>query len=349
MDIHSRYQALPEWYSQDAIILVWPHKDSDWANQLSAIQDTYVTLTKIISKHQQVIIIGQDDLHVEAIKELCVTADCELERCLFFAIMTNDTWVRDYGPLVVSKDQQLRFLDFGFNAWGEQYPFDKDEQFTQHLLQKLKPDAQRSHQEMILEGGNIDFNQQGDLLTNIRCIQANSQYKNNQQITQQLRSIFNLRNILTIDLCPLLGDDTGGHIDTLARFIDDDTIVYACSQDTSNPDHATLLELEQQIQQLCQKHSYSSNQPYKALAIPMPKRTFISEAGQPCPASYINFCFINNALLVPQYNDVNDELAIHLLQQQLPTREVIGINANALIEQYGSLHCATLHFPQGSL
>lgn len=349
MDIHSRYQALPEWYSQDAIILVWPHKGSDWANQLSAIQDAYVTLTKIISKHQQVIIIGQDDPHVEAIKQLCVTADCELERCLFFAIMTNDTWVRDYGPLVVIKDQQLRFLDCGFNAWGEQYPFDKDEQFTQHLLPKLKPNAQQSHQEMILEGGNLDFNQQGDLLTNIRCIQANSQYKNNQQITQQLRSIFKLRNILAIDLCPLLGDDTSGHIDTLARFIDDDTIVYACSQDTNNPNHATLLELEQQIQQLCQKHSYSSNQSYKALAVPMPKRTFISEAGQPCPASYINFCFINNALLVPQYNDVNDELAIHLLQQQLPTREVIGINANALIEQYGSLHCATLHLPQGSL
>lgn len=349
MDINSLYQALPEWHSQDAIILVWPHKDSDWANQMSAINNTYLTLTKTISAFQRVIIIAQNQHHIETIRALCTEADCQLERCLFYVITTNDTWVRDYGPQVLSNHQQMHFLDLGFNAWGEQYPFDKDQKFTQRLLQQLKPNAQRSCQEMILEGGNLDFNQQGDLITNIRCIQTNSQYNDIKAITHQLNCIFNTRNILTIDLPPLLGDDTGGHIDTMARFICDDTIVYACSNDKNDPNFATLQELEQQVQQQCQKNSYSSHQSYRTIALPMPIKTFYSATRQPCPASYINFLFINNALLVPQYGDVNDAHAIQLLQQQVPMREVIGIDASALIEQYGSLHCATLHLPQGSL
>jgi len=349
MNVNSLYQALPEWHSQEATILVWPHKDSDWANQLSAIENTYLTLTKIISTFQRVIIIGQDKDHIEIIKNSCAQTNCELKQCLFFAITTNDTWVRDYGPQVISNHQQLRFLDFGFNAWGGQYSFDKDEKFTQRLLQELNPDALRLSHEMILEGGNLDFNQQGDLITNIRCIQTNSQCKDIKVITQQLNNIFSPRNILTISLPPLLGDDTGGHIDTLARFICDDTIVYAYTSDTSDPNYATLQELEQQIQQLCQKYSYSSHQSYKTVALPMPVKTFVSTTGQPSPASYVNFLFINNALLVPQYGDINDALAIQLLQQQLPSREIIGINACALIEQYGSLHCATLHLPQGCL
>jgi agmatine/peptidylarginine deiminase len=202
---------------------------------------------------------------------------------------------------------------------------------------------------MILEGGNIDFNQQGDLLTNLRSFQTNSQYQNNDEIAQHLKDVFSPRHLLALDLPPLQGDDTGGHIDTLARFINDDTIVYASCDDPYQADHSILQELKHQLEHQLQKHQSTHNTEYKILPMTMSSKTFKNIHGERCPASYVNFCFINEAVLVPQYDDEKDADAIQLLQQQLPMKKVIGINALALIEQFGSLHCATLHLPKGSL
>lgn len=349
MNNNSTFNTLPEWHSQDAVILVWPHKHSDWAQRLSIINNTYTTLTKTISRFEKVIIIAQDDEHIESIQHLCAQANCQLDNCQFYIIPTNDTWVRDYGPQTVWNGEHLCYLDFGFNAWGEQYAFHHDQKFTQHLLDHLHLGGHRHSQEMILEGGNIDFNQQGDLLTNLRSFQTNSQYQNNDEIAQHLKDVFSPRHLLALDLPPLQGDDTGGHIDTLARFINDDTIVYASCDDPYQADHSILQELKHQLEHQCQKHQSTHNTEYKILPMTMPSKTFKNIHGERCPASYVNFCFINEAVLVPQYDDEKDADAIQLLQQQLPMKKVIGINALALIEQFGSLHCATLHLPKGSL
>lgn len=342
------FHPIPEWHPQDAVILVWPHPHSDWAATLDKIYSTYVEITRIISQIQAVIIIYYDLEHKIMIQEQCAKSGCNLKTIAFVQIETNDTWVRDYGPQILSGHDQHLYLDPGFNAWGNQYPHHLDRHFAKKFYPFIDQICSKFRRtEISLEGGNLEFNDDTTLMTNFSCIKKNNPDLeiSRQELEKYLQTLFSLSHVISLDIAALQGDDTDGHIDTLARFIDNNTIVYAQTKDLTDPNYQTLAKLEKQLHELNEQQGTN----YTLIPVLMPKNIFYSEAGNILPASYINFVFINGYLLVPLYNDVHDALALKIFTQLCPGRTILGINATELIQQFGSLHCATLHLPKNTL
>ena len=269
----------------------------------------------------------------------------------FVHIETDDTWVRDYGPQILHGDQQCRYLDLEFNAWGEQYPCRLDNLFAKTFYQRMierrmldKRRCQYQSASIVIEGGNLDFDDNATLLTNIDCIKRNNPACKftSQDIKQKLKRQFFLKKLLGVAVPALAGDDSGGHIDTLARFIDNQTIVYAACDDRNNPNYHCLASLREQLEQM----TSVSGKAYKLIPLWMPRRLIAGHQAKCRPASYVNFVFINGAVLVPLYNDDHDLPAINTFKRMCADRQVIGIAANHLLKQSGSLHCATLHLPE---
>lgn len=327
---------------------MWPHDGTDWREMLDRINQTYITLTKVISRYQRVIIVAYNNAHKNSLARLCNAQSCDMSRLTFLTIKTNDTWVRDYGPQFLIGTDACQYLDFEFNAWGEQFSSRLDDLFAGTLFECISPC--RCHYQRIpyvIEGGNLEFDSHANLLTNIACIKRNNRQSSldTDSIIELLKNRLSLQQVHAINVPPLQGDDTGGHIDTLARFINDYTIVYNHTQDKSNPNYDILALLREQLGNL----TNPQGMPYHLIPVSLPENVRCNEKRHHLPASYVNFIFVNNAIIVPLYDDRNDQFAIQTLQQACPEREVLGINANNLLEQYGSLHCATLHIPENVL
>ena len=341
----NNYHPLPEWRPQDACLIVWPHSHSDWEPRLDQISEIYVDIARSISDTQTVIIVYFDDRHKQYIQKLCINAHCNMQALKFIEIKTNDTWVRDFGPQFLFSGKEFKYLDMEFHAWGKQYDYQLDNQFGKHLFKIFNPSAGKyTDVRFAIEGGNLDFNGRGALLTNLTSIRKNNpgENYNDKYLTERLISLFGINELIAIDVDGLQGDDTHGHIDTLARFISDDLIVYASTNNSHNPNHGCLKDLESQLND-CQANRY------QLLPIQLPDKTISDDNGQILPASYINFVFTNESLLVPIYNDDKDDVALDTFKELCPDREVTGINASELIRQYGSLHCATLHIPKNTI
>ena len=341
----NNYYPLPEWHTQDATILVWPHRYSDWASTLDEVSSSYLEMTYAISQVQNVIIIYFNQEHKLYIIGLCNEHGCNMQRIIMHEIETNDTWVRDYGPQLLLGDKGYQYLDLEFNAWGEQYAYRLDNLFSEKLFNIAASNQCQYHRTpLVIEGGNLEFDSQATLLTNIACVKRNMQKENIQtdELIDSIKQELSVNRILTIDLPALSGDDTGGHIDTLARFIDDSTIVYAACHDPDHPNHSCLLLLLAQLRALTTKQG----KPYQLIALPLPKNLIELDKDTFAPASYVNFVFINGGILVPMHDDENDQVALDIFTSACPDRKVIGINAMPLLTQFGSLHCATLHIPE---
>lgn len=339
------YTARPEWQQQDAIILVWPHQSSDWGPQLDAICATYLELTRAIAEHQRVLIIVQDEQHLETTRTECQNYSCMLQNLEYLIIPTNDTWVRDYGPQLLTNGIDSVYLDFDFNAWGGLYAHQDDQAFNKNLWQQA---GLHKHQykkiSRVYEGGNLEFDSNGNVMTNLSCAQRNTASACSiEEVISLLKTSFNCEHVLGLQLDPLAGDDTGGHIDTLARFVNDTTIIYAHCTNPHNPNFAVLQSLQTQLKKLNQQQAYD------LITLNIPDKLIYGAHGEILPASYINYVLINNAVLVPQYNDAQDIHALAVFRECYPGREILPINACELIQQYGSLHCATLHLPENTL
>jgi agmatine/peptidylarginine deiminase len=344
----TQYRIPAEWQAQDATILVWPTPNSDWSENLAATEDSYATLTKVIASKQHVLIICLDETHQKHVYTTCLQHDCNISQLKFICIATNDTWVRDYGPQFLKEENDYHYLKLGFNAWGEQYPYQLDHAFSKKLHRMIDFNTKNYYEnDFIFEGGNLDINDDGILLTNLTCTLRNNPHNELtvDEVKQKTKQLLHANEIIGLQLPPLQGDDTGGHIDTVARFVNNNTIVYAASNGPTDVNHNCLDKLQQQL------HDYNKNttNDYQLVPIKMPKNTAYDHAGNILPDSYINFLFINEALLVPVYNDANDAPTLELFKTLCPDREVIGIDATQLIKQFGSLHCASLHIPQKAL
>lgn len=315
---------------------------------LDEINLTYLELTSAIIQQQHVIVIVFNDEYKAAITKLCMQNDCDMQRITFISIETNDTWVRDYGPQVLYGPTGYLYMDCEFNAWGEQYAYRLDNIFAEKFFNSIDDKRCEYYRTpMVIEGGNLEFDSQANLLTNIACIKRNNPNSSlsNIEIIEKLRYEFSVQRVLTVDVPSLKGDDTGGHIDTLARFVNDNTIVYSSTDDLDNPNHSCLLLLKDQLHALRNKQG----KPYNLHSIPLPKTVFLNDEEEYLPASYVNFLFINDAIIVPSHEDEHDQVAIDRLTQVCPERKVIGVNANTMIQQFGSLHCASLHIPENIL
>lgn len=336
-------QILPaEWAPQSAVMLTWPRPDGDFARQFEAVEKNFIAIATAISRYQDVI-IGYG-CETAKLRERLASAGARGERLHIYSVESNDVWARDHGPITVFRGGKPVHLDFGFNGWGGKFEAGLDNRITRKLAQLGAWTSPVETLDFVLEGGGIESDGLGTLLTTERCLLAptrNPQFSK-AEIERKLKDWFGLSRVLWLKHGDLLGDDTDGHIDTIARFCDMRTIAYQACDDRKDAHFEELRAMEQELQGLRQ----ISGQPYKLVPLPLPAAIY-DEDGRRLPAGYPNFLIINGAVLVPLYGDaVNDAIALERLRPCFPGRTVIGIDCRALIHQYGSLHCVTMQIPK---
>ncbi len=341
-------QRLPaEWEPQDAVMLTWPHKNTAWNWILDEVTELYEALATIISDYADVIIAAPES-ELEVIRERLELMGAPLEYIYLYPCDSNDTWARDHGPITVATSNGFKLLDFTFNGWGNKFAHDLDDQITRQLFsQGAFPHAMLEQQDWILEGGAIESDGKGTLLTTSSCLLNKNR---NPQLTKddiefRLMSAFGARKINWLDHGYLAGDDTDSHIDTLARFCPNNIIVYTACDDEQDEHYAALKNMEDQLKTFTD----ADDKPYTLLPLPWAGEVLGQESDARLPATYANFLVVNEAVLVPIYNLPTDEEALEVISQAFPGYEIMGIPCLSLIEQGGSLHCITMQIPEGVL
>jgi agmatine deiminase len=332
----------PEWVEQDAVMLTWPHQATDWADMLPEVEATYFNIAREILKREKLILVCPDS---NALKRRF--REEELHRIRFYEIPSNDTWARDHGPLCVFQNGLPLIHDFRFNGWGGKFCAEEDDQITEKLFKSgafVPESIHVSHPDFILEGGSIETDGAGTILTTSACLLNPNRNNSLSQddIELRLKEVFGVKRILWLDYGHLQGDDTDSHIDTLARFCDENTICYVQCTNRNETHYEALKKMEQQLQ----RFRSVDGKPYNLVPLPMAAPLF-DEDGLRLPATYANFLIINQAVLVPVYNQESDQEVLKIMEKTFPGREIIEINCLSLIKQYGSLHCITMQIPKG--
>jgi agmatine deiminase len=332
-----------EWEKQDGVLLTWPTPQSDWAPYLDRIIPVFVELVRHISRFEQVVIAAPDPAEVVATLQ---RAELSLQWVQCYPIETNDTWSRDFGPITVIEEGRPCLYDFGFNGWGLKFPADFDNQITRQLDSAGAFSAPVTTQPLILEGGSLESDGCGTLLTTSTCLLSPNRnpHLKKHDIEQFFHDHMGIQQTLWLDHGYLAGDDTDSHIDTLARLCPNNTIVYVRCDDPEDEHYSALQQMEEQLRHF----KTLDDAPYRLLPLPWPQAVF-DEEGDRLPATYANYLVINNAVLAPIYNDPADEQALAVLATAYPDHEIIAVDCSAVILQHGSLHCLTMQLPQGTL
>lgn len=333
----------PEWYPQSAIQLTWPHPDTDWDYMLEEVTACYVNIAVEILKRQKLIVVCHN---AETVKyELKEYKDL-FPNLTLVELPTNDTWARDHSGISVINNGKKQVYDFTFNGWGLKFASNYDNQISRGLFKNgiFKSDVELiNKKDFALEGGALESDGKGTLLTTSECLlSANrNSFMSKDEIEKYLKEAFGLNKILWLDHGYLSGDDTDSHIDTLARYCDEHTIVYVKCEDKKDEHYEALVKMEEQLKTFT---DYQGN-PYKLISLPMAKAVY-DEDNERLPATYANFLIMNDVVLLPFYNDQErDTEAKEKLEIAFPTREIIGIDCSSLIRQHGSLHCITMQYP----
>ena len=342
VQVEMRAPYLPaEWHTQCGIQLTWPHAGTDWAYMLEEVQQCFINIAQEITKRELLLIVTPEP---EKVKQQ-ITATVNMNNVRFLQCATNDTWARDHGAITMIDTGTPSLLDFAFNGWGLKYASELDNQITRQAVETGALNGQYVNRlDFILEGGSIESDGMGTLLTTSECLLSSNRNErlNQVEIEDYLKSVFHLQQVLWLDHGYLAGDDTDSHIDTLARFCSTDTIAYVKCEDKEDEHYGALHAMEEQLKTF----RTLAGAPYRLLALPMADK--IEEDGERLPATYANFLILNDAILYPTYNQPqNDKKAGEVLQQAFPGRQIVGIDCRALIKQHGSLHCVTMQYPTG--
>lgn len=336
------FSLLPEWAEQAAVLMAWPHESTDWQPWLAAIQQDYVELAVAIAREVPPIILCQDEAHRDLILRQ-LDNRCEHKPLLVIAPY-NDTWCRDYGPITLGRNGQVQLLDFCFNGWGDKYDANLDNQINRSIASVWS--GELTTLDFELEGGSIETDGQGTLLTTTHCLLDSN--RNNDfsdaQIEAYVLEKLGLQRCLWLSRGALFGDDTDSHIDNLARFTSADTIVYAICREQDDPHTEHLQAMEAELQAFRQPNG----EPYKLHAIHIPAPQF-DEHGKRLPGSYINFLIVNNSMIVPVFGCPQDKAALATLQECFPGKRLLPVPGGNLIKQYGGPHCATMQLPKGTV
>ena len=331
-----------EWAPQAGVMLTWPHEDSDWRPFLAAVEPVFVRIAAEVARREDVLIACRDAALALRVRGLLAAAGVAAGRARLYAVPTQDTWARDHGPITVVRRGWPLLLDFGFNGWGGKFAADLDDQISRrlHALGAFDGAAMASI-ELVLEGGSIESDGEGTLLTTRQCLLSSERSGLTEaELTAQLTALFGLERVLWLGHGHLEGDDTDGHIDTLARFTDPGTITYQACDDEEDPHFAGLQAMAGELAAF----RTLAGAPYRLVPLPWPRARFAAD-GSRLPASYANFLIVNGAVLVPTYDDPADARALAAIAGCFPGREVVGIDCLPVIEQYGSLHCLTMQLP----
>lgn len=333
-----------EWEKQSGVQLTWPHDLTDWDYILDDAIRCFVNIAKEIAKREKLLIVCPSEKEVK--KQL---GEIDYSNITFKEIPSNDTWARDHGAISVFANGQPTLLDFTFNGWGMKFAADKDNLISRQLYldEAFQPDVKYCSQlQFVLEGGSIESDGEGTLLTTEECLLSNNRndHLSKEEIEKFLKQTFGLKRILWLKNGYLAGDDTDSHIDTLARLCDKETIAYVSCDDPEDEHYEALKAMEAELKEF----KTSEGKPYKLIDLPMAPISYEEE--DRLPATYANFLIMNDAVLMPTYNDPQkDELAKEQLRKAFPDREIVGIDCRTLIRQHGSLHCVTMQYPLGIL
>lgn len=340
-----RYILPPEWKEQSGIQLTWPHEGTDWNYMLDEVTECYITIASEISRREKLLIVTPNPEKVGKLLD----GKVEKERVRYVKAETDDTWARDHGGITVYDREAGKYvvLDFGFNGWGNKFRHSLDNAVTRVCFLRSAFDAgYEDNNDFILEGGSIECDGESTLMTTTECLlspERNPSYTRN-EIETRLKESFGVNNIIWLNHGQLEGDDTDGHIDTLARFAPDNTILYVKCTDTSDTHYNELAEMEKEIENA----RNAQGKPYRTIPLPMADAVFAD--GERLPATYANFLIINKAVLYPTYSQPqNDKAAADALSRAFPGYEITGIDCTPLIKQHGSLHCITMQYPAGVL
>lgn len=338
-------QRLPaEWEPQDAILLTWPHKGSHWDHIFEEVIELYEALATVICDYAD-LVIAVPPAEIDDIRQRLDAMGAQMEYIHLYPCATDDCWARDHGPITVETSEGFKLLDFGFNGWGNKFPCVLDNQINRELFaQHAFPYASIEQQDWILEGGSIEVDGRGTLLTTASCLLNKNRNPNlsKVEIEEKLKAAFGVTNINWLRHGELAGDDTDGHIDTLARFCPNNVIVYTACDDESDVHYDELKKMEAELQAMTD----AEGNPYQLLPLPWPGAV-VNDNDKRLPATYANFLIVNEAVLVPIYNLPSDEDALEVIYQAFPGFEIMGIPCSTLIEHGGSLHCITMQLPEG--
>lgn len=335
-----------EWHSQSGVQLTWPHAATDWQPILPQVSALYLRMTLEIASRELLLIVTPEADALQHFLTRNLPAGV-LPNVHIVEVPTNDTWARDHGFITLLGDQGPRLLDFCFNGWGMKFPANLDNLINSRIAASDALHGQYvSHLDFVLEGGAIESDGCGTLLTTSSCLLAPNRNAglDRSAIEAQLISRLHVQRVLWLDHGHLAGDDTDGHIDTLARFCPSDTIAYVHTDDAADEHHTDLQAMEEQLATF----RTPEGKPYRLVPLPLPQPIFDPDDGQRLPATYANFLIMNKAVLLPTYaQSAFDNQALATLQSLFPDREIVPIDCRTLIRQHGSLHCCTMQFPEG--
>ncbi|NUO74535.1 MAG: agmatine deiminase family protein [Lysobacter sp.] len=334
-----------EWEPQSAVLIAWPNADTDWAERLGEVEETYIALVAAITRFQPAIVcVADDDVQAYARARLS-SARIDMERVRFVEAPYDDTWLRDSGPISLRDGNGFRLLDFRFTGWGGKFDASQDDLLVERLHdQGIFFNSDRQSIDFALEGGAIETDGAGTLLSTWQCLHERHPDASREQITAQLSGWLRQDRVLWLDHGYLEGDDTDAHIDTLARFAAPDAIVYQGCDDPADSHYAELQAMAAELAALRTR----DGQPYRLFALPWPQPVIdVNAQGESrrLAASYANFLIVNGAVLMPAYGDAADAQAQAVLAQAFPDREIVPVPCRALIWQNGSLHCITMQLP----
>ena len=333
-----------EWEPQSAILMAWPHAGTDWAARLEKTRGCFAGIAAAISRHQTLLLLVSEAEVEDDARTALAQADADLARVQFITLPYNDTWLRDSGPISLRHNEGFELLDFHFTAWGGKFEAGLDDRIVSELNRLgLFRNARHRRIDFALEGGGIETDGAGTLLSTWHCLHERHPEKSRADIEAVLKSHLRQHRVLWLEHGYLEGDDTDAHIDTLARFASETSIIYQACDDPQDSHYSELQAMAAELGQL----RTAEGKPYTLHALPWPKP--IMDEGRRLAASYANFLIINGAVLMPFYADAADGRALSVMQRAFPTHDIIGIPCRDLIWQNGSLHCCTMQLPEGLL
>jgi agmatine/peptidylarginine deiminase len=333
-----------EWEPQAAILVAWPHADTDWSDRLDAVESTYAALVAGITRFQPAIILVADESIRQRANGILAQRSVDMARVRYVSLAYDDTWLRDSGPITLSDGKSFTLDDFRFTGWGGKFEASLDDRIVSELIaRKVFVDARHRHIDWALEGGAIESDGRGTILTTWKCLHLRHPDLSREQIEATLIETLAAQRVLWLDHGYLEGDDTDAHIDTLARFAPADTIVFQSCDDPGDSHHAELGQMAAELAGL----RTLAGATYTLHALPWPKP--IIDEDRRLAASYANYLIINGAVLAPAYGDAADDEAARIIGLAHPGREIVQIPCRSLIWQNGSLHCVTMQLPQGVL
>ncbi|RYF96646.1 MAG: agmatine deiminase family protein [Chitinophagaceae bacterium] len=331
-----------EFASHDATWLSWPHKEASWPGKIQTIYPAYSEFIRELTRGEDVCINVSD----EAMKNLAMThldkAGADPSKLKFFFHPTNDAWCRDHGPAFLvnpSAENKKVIVDWGYNAWGNKYPpYDLDDVIPSLIGQELGLPVY--HPGIVMEGGSVEFNGEGTLLTSTACLlnENRNPTLNQQQIETYLRKYYGVEQILWVDE-GIVGDDTDGHIDDTVRFVNADTVLTVIEQNQQDENYELL---QHNLKQLKAMRLLNGKQ-LNIIELPMPDKMEYEDQRLPC--SYANFYIANKSVIVPVFKCKNDDKALQIIQHCFPDRAVIGIDSRDIIWGLGSFHCLSQQEP----